>query len=140
MINQAFSAMITLMLAKFMLNDVPHVLFGNPGSPSSSMTSDIIARAGLKEYEYRYFPEPAEERVPRAYPYTKTRHVGPYEVRMTRTDSTCSIRLYEFLEGWKKKLRATWTGFGRAECDAKFEKVAEVVRQVRFEHKTALMR
>ena len=94
----------------------------------------------MKEYEYRWFPEPEEPRPTRAYPYTRTRTVGSYEVRMTRTDGTCTVKLYEYLEGWKKKLKATWTGMEKAECEAKFEQVAEVIKQVRFEAKTAMMR
>lgn len=143
MVQQVFNSMITLMLAKFVLNDLPHAVLGNPGNPSNpagSMTFDIIARAGLKEYEYRWFPEPEEPTKPRVYAYTRSKTIGSYLIRMTRTDDACTIRLYEFLEGWKRKLRATWTGIGKEECDAKFEKVAETVRQVRYEHKTAMMR
>lgn len=138
--GQLASGFISLMLAKFILNDMPHAVLDNPSNPSSSMTSDIVARAGMKEYEYRYFPEPEEPRKPRVYPYTKVRRIGPYEVRMTRTDDTCTIKLYEYLEGWKRKLKATWTGIEKVECDRKFDEIAEVIRQVRFEHKTALMR
>ncbi len=135
MIQQALSGMLTVMMAKFLLNDMPHMTFGNPGNPSSSpssMTSDILSRSGLKPFEYHWFPTPEEPGKPRAYPYTRTKNVGPYSVQMTRTNGTCTIRLYEFLEGWKKKLRGIWTGMEVAECEAKFEKVAEVVKQVRF--------
>jgi len=112
---------------------------GNPGNPDG-ITSDIISRAGLKEYEYRYFPPPEEETKPRVYAYTRRRTIGSYEVQLTRTDDSCSIKLYEYLPGWKKKLRATWTGIGEAECDRKFLEVVETVIQVRFEHKMALGR
>jgi len=54
---------------------------------------------------------------------------------MMRTDGSCTIKLYENLEGWKKKLRATWTGLEKVECDRKFEEVIETVVQVRFEEK-----
>ena len=134
MIGQVASGLITLMLAKFCLNDVPHALFSNPGNPSSSVTSDIIARTGMKEYEYRFFPGPVEPSKPRAYPYTRAKQIGPYEVRLTRTDGACTVKLYEFLEGWKKKLRATWSGLDKVECDRKFEEVCDVTRQVRAEH------
>jgi len=140
MIQEVFGGMITLLMAKFMLNDVPHAVLGNPGNPSSSMTYDIITRSGLKEFEYKWFPSPEEERPGRMYPYTRTKQVGSYEVKMTRTDGTCTVKLYEFLEGWRKKLRATWTGMEKAECDSKFERVVEVVKQVRFERRTEMMR
>lgn len=133
MIQQFFGSMVTLMLAKFMLNDVPHAVFSNPGNPGSSETSDIVSRTGMSWYEYRYFPPSEVERVPRAYPYTRVKNIGHYSVQMTRTNGTCTIKLFEFLEGWKKNLRATWTGAGKPECDAKFEQVAETVKQVRAE-------
>jgi len=139
-IGQVAGGFITLMLAKFMLNDVPHIVFGNHGNPSGLETDTIITRTGMKEYEYRYFPPPDEERAPRAYPYKKTRHIGHYELVMTRTDSACMIKMYEFLEGWKKKLRATWSSLDKPECDAKFEEIADTIRQVIFETKTQMMR
>lgn len=115
---------------------------GQLGSSSNpdTVTKDIIARAGLKEYEYKWFPPPEEEVKPRVHLYTRTKSIGPYTVVMTRTDSACMVRLYEYLEGWRKKLRATWSGLGRVECDRKFEEVCEVIREVRFETKTALGR
>jgi len=114
---------------------------GNPGNPYSSETGDIIARARLKEYEYKWFPGGGEEeRKHRVYPYTRTKEIGSYAIQIVRTDGTCTIKLYEYLSGWRKKLRATWTGFEKAECEIKFEQVCEVVRQVRFERKTQLMR
>lgn len=137
MIPQLASGFMTLLIAKFMLNDLPHAVLGNPGNPTnptSSMTYDIIARTGMKEYEYKYFPPPAEERPGRVYPYTRTKNIGPYSVVMTRSDGTCTIKLYEFLEGWRKKLRATWTGFEKPECEHKFEQVYEAAKQVRAEH------
>lgn len=143
MILQIASGMITMMLAKFMLNDLPHAvgISSNPSSTSGSgMTSDIISRAGLKEYEYQRFPPPLEAKPGRVYPYTRTRTIGSYIIQMTRTDGTCKVKLYEFLEGWKKKLRAIWTGMEKTECDRKFEEVVETVIQVRYEYKTALMR
>lgn len=121
------------------IKGLPEPHSGNPRNPDG-ITSDIIFRAGLKEYEYRYFPPVEEERKPRLYAYTRRRTIGSYEVQMTRTDGSCSIKLYEFLPGWKRKLRATWTGIGVAECDRKFLEVVETVIQVRFEHKTQLMR
>ena len=142
MIQPLFNAMITIMMAKFLLNDVPHAagfMFSNPSNPGSS-TSDIIARTGMKEYEYHYFPEPEVSSKSRAYMYTRTKQIGQYEIRLTRTKSACSIKLYEFLEGWKKKLRATWTGLDMAECNTKFEQIAGVVRQARFEQKSAMKR
>jgi len=133
--NSAISGMV-MVFGMLMFN---RVIKHNPGNPDG-ITSDIIERAGLKEYEYRYFPPPEEERKPRVYAYTRRRTIGSYEVRMTRTDDSCMIKLYEFLPGWKRKLRATWTGIGIPECDRKFLEVVETVIQVRFEHKTRLMR
>lgn len=116
------------------------VAVGNPGSGNpGSMTSDIIERAGLKEFEYRWFPEPEEPRPPKVHEYTRTRSVGSYDVVMVR-DDTCKIRLFENLPGGKRKLRATWSGLGWAECERKFLEVVDVVTQVRFEQKTSLMR
>ncbi|MBA7693612.1 hypothetical protein ES703_102199 [subsurface metagenome] len=136
--GMAFNGMMAILLANFCLNDIPHAVgvLGNPGE----MTPEIISRAGLREYEYRYFPPTEEERKPRVYVYTRRRTIGSYEVQMTRTDDSCSIKLYEFLPGWKRKLRATWTGIGVAECDRKFLEVVETVIQVRFERKTGLLR
>ena len=82
------SGMLTLVMAKFMLNYVPHTVLRSPGNPTGSETSDIIARTGMKEFEYKWFPEPEEERPGRVYPYTRTKQIGSYEIRMTRTDST----------------------------------------------------
>jgi len=66
---------------------------------------------------------------------TRTRNVGHYSIVMTRTDGTCMIKLYENLEGWRRKLRAIWSGFDVYECGKKFEQVVEAVIQVRFEYK-----
>lgn len=132
------SSMITLMLAKFILNDAPHAigLSPNPGNPDpGSTTGDIIRRAGLQEYEYHWFPTPEETRPARVYPYQRIRNIGVYSIVMTRTDGSCSVKLYENLEGWKRALRATWTGYGKDECARKFEEVIETVMQVRFEEK-----
>lgn len=128
MIQEVVNFMTTVLMAKFMLNDVPHAVFGNPGS--SSATSDIIARASMKEYEYRYFPESEEEPKHRVYPYTRTKEIGPYVIKMTRTDGSGMIKLYEYLEGWRKKLRATWSGLDKVECETKFEQIASVVRHL----------
>lgn len=140
MIGQFANGMIALMLAKFMLNDVPHLVYGNPGNPVSSTTEKIISRSGLKEYEYRWFPPPEEEAKPRRYASRRVKNISHYSVVMTRTDNTCTVRLYEFLEGWRRKLRATWTGFGKEECDRKFDEVCDAVKQAVLEEKTAMMR
>lgn len=140
-IGQLANGLIASMLIKLMLNDVPHAtMFGNPDPVSPGTTSDIVSRTGMKEYEYKWFPPPPEERPRRVYPYTRTKNIGNYQLRMTRSDSTYTIKLLEFLEGWKSKLRATWSSLDKAECNAKFEQIADVIKQVRFEHKTALMR
>lgn len=140
--QQLIGSMITLMLAKFILNDVPHAVLGNPGNPdnpTSSTTSEVISRTGMKEYEYRWFPPPAEERPGRVYPYMRKRDVGHYALIMTRTDGACTIKLYEYLEGWRQKLKATWSALDKPECDAKFEEITKTIRQVILEEKTALM-
>ncbi len=136
--NSAISGMV-MVFGMVMFNRVISHNPGNPGNPGD-MASEIISRAGLKEYEYRYFPPTEEERKPRVYAYTRRRTVGSYEIQMTKTDDSCTIKLYEFLPGWKKKLKATWSGIGVPECDKKFLEVVETVIQVRFEHKTGLMR
>ncbi len=142
--QQVANSFLTIMLVKFMLNDVPHAvgLSGNPERSSGSMTSDIIRRAGMSEFEERHFPTKGveSERKLRGPVFTKSKQVGQYEIRMTRTNGTCTVKLYEFLEGWRRKLRATWSGFSRPECDTKFVQVTEAVKQIRFEHKTRLLR
>ena len=136
--NSAMSGMV-MVFSMVMFNRVISHNPGNPGNPGD-MASEIVSRAGLKAYEYKYFPPSEEESKPRVYAYTRKRTIGSYEVQMTRTADSCAIKLYEFLPGWKKKLKATWTGIGKAECDRKFLEVVEVAIQVRFEHKTALGR
>lgn len=139
MIGTAFNGLISLLLAKFILNDIPHSLklSGNPGSPQ---IEEIIYRAGLKEFEPTFFPIVAEERPSRVFPYTRTRNVSVYTIYMTGTDGSCTIKLYENLPGWKRKLRATWSGIGKVECNRKFEEISETIRQVIYEYKTSLMR
>ena len=136
MITTVFGSAITGMVMAFgmmMFNRVLEHNPGNPGNPSIAV-HEIISRAGLKPYEYKWFPEP-EEKKPRVYPYRRAKEIGSYSVVMTRTDDACTIKLYEFLPGWKKKLRATWSGMGEVVCDKKFEEVCGVVRQVRFEER-----
>ncbi len=143
MIVSAVSGLITAAVMAFMMVAFYKVVGGNPGNPGNpgnSETSDIIARAGMRKHEYRWYPDPEEPARPRVHPYTRTKEIGSYVIRMTRTDGTCMIRLYEFLEGWKKKLIATWSGWEKTECDRKFEEVTEIIRQVRFEHKTQMLR
>jgi len=147
MINNLASGMLALMVAKFMMNDIPHAAGishnpGNLGGPSShsnptgDMTLDIIRRAGLKEYEYQWFPPSEKEGKPRRGPvYKRTRNIGVYSIVMTRTKSSCTVKLYENLEGGRSKLKATWTGLEKFECDRKFEEVVDTVIQVRFEEK-----
>ena len=134
MIQEAGSTLIAVMFAKFMLNDIPHTvgLYRNPGNPISSEVSEILRRTGMAEYEERHFPPSEGEGKPRRGPaYTRTKNIGPYSVVMTRTDGTGTVKLYENLEGWKRKLRGTWTGFSKAECSMKFEQVYETTKQVR---------
>lgn len=137
-ITSVFNSIVGGLAVAFMLLVVDRAIGGS--NPNPGTTEEVIARAGLKEYEYRYFPEPEEERKPRVYPYTRRASVGAYEIVMTATDGACTIKLYEYLEGMRRKLRATWSGLSREECDAKFREVVGVVHQVRFEHMTALMR
>jgi len=149
MIGQFVNGMLALMMTKFIMNDIPHstgILHnpGNPGSssnPTGSTTLDIIRRAGLKEYEYQWFPPPEKEGKPRKGPSsTRTRNIGVYSIVMTRSDGSCTVKLYENLEGWKRKLKATWTGIERFECDRKFNEVVDTVIQVRFEEKMKIQR
>lgn len=143
MMTTVFSSVVGAMVITFGMMMFNKALGSNPGNPepTGAMTSDIIERARLKEYIYRWFPEPEEEKARRLYPYTKTRHVGPYDVilRQSRTGAY-SIRLYEDLPGWKRNLKATLTGLEKEEGERKFEEVCGVIRQVRFEHITALRR
>jgi len=134
--------MIAVLVAKFIVNDLPHAAGLTASNPNTTgdMTSDIIARAGLKEYEYRWFPAPEEERKPRVYPFAKTRNIGTYSIVMRRTDGSCTVRLYEFLEGGKKVLRGTWTGLEVHDCERKFAEVIDTVIQVRFEHKVKIQK
>lgn len=48
MIQTFFNSMITLMMAKFMLNDVPHAVLGNPGNPISNAAYRAFARPLLR--------------------------------------------------------------------------------------------
>lgn len=137
MMTTVFNGVIGAMVIAFGVMMVSKALGSNPGNPGV-MTPEIIARAGLKEYEYKWFPEPEEGVKPRVHIYTRRKYIGSYEVVLTSTDETCTLKLYEYLEDGKRKLRATWTGIGRAECARKFEQVVEVTRQVRFEQRTAL--
>lgn len=139
MMTTIFGSVIGAMVIAFGIVMFSRVIGGNPGNPGV-MTGDIIARAGLKEYEYRWFPAPEEERIPRMYAYARRKWVGAYEIVMTRTDDACMIRLYEHLERGRRRLQATWSGMGKEECSRKFEEVVNVIAQVRFEQKTALMR
>ena len=152
MIGQLTSGLITLMLAKFMLNDMPHAVLGNPGmgnprdfSPGTRAETDkIIQRAGLGYYmPPKFFPaeretEPTRRRKPPLS--TRIKNVGSYQVRMELRKDSCSIKLYEFLYGGTTKTRGTWTGMSKPECEAKFNQVVDVINQVRFEEKTQLMR
>ncbi len=140
MILPALNGMLTIMLAKFMMNDVPHAMgvYDNPSGSGGSGISEIVSRTGMKWYEPTYFPPTTGEGKPRQSQYRQARQIGQYEIVMTRTGDNCTIKVYEFLEGWKKKLRATWTGIGRESCKNKFEQIALVIRQVRFEEKTRM--
>lgn len=54
-VNTAFNSMITLLLAKFVLNDVPHAvgLLGNPSCmPEPTVTEIIIREGARKEAEW----------------------------------------------------------------------------------------
>ena len=108
--------------------------------PISPQMGDIIRRAGLQEYEYRYFPPSVSERPHRVYPYMRTREINVYTIQMTRTVGACQIKVYENLAGGRRKLRATWSGMEKAECEKKFEAISETVRQVVFEYKTDMVR
>lgn len=114
---------------------------GHSGNPGHSI-EDIISRAGMQPYEYHWFPAPEEEEEPspRKPVYKRTKIVNSFVVVMTRKKDTCMIKLYEYLEGWKKKLRATWSGSGLdvAACDDKFVHIVETVRQAEAERKAAL--
>lgn len=106
--------------------------------PLTPEVESIIARTGMREY----VPPPSqysraeESRKKRREPASvRTRNIGHFSIMESRTNGTGIIRLYENLEGWKRKLRAIWSGFGKFECDKKFDEIVEAVIQVRFEHK-----
>lgn len=138
-----FDSVVGAMVIMFGMVMLSRAIGGSPGNPEATgaMTSDIIERAKLKEYIYRWFPEPEEEKERRMYPYTRTRHVGPYDVilRQSKTGAY-SIRLYENLPGWKRNLKATLSGLEREEGERKFQEVVDTIVQVRFEHRAALGR
>lgn len=140
MIAGLANGMLALLLVKLCFNDMFHVAGftgkDNPG-PRPEL-DDIIRRSGMQEFEYTWFPPSEEVPKRRVYPYTRQRDVNQYSIVLTRTASACTIKLYENLEGWKRKLRATWTGVEKTECDRKFEQITETVRQVIFEHKAGL--
>jgi len=107
------------------------------------MTGDIVARSGLIPYELHPMvpgiekEEAAKKRLPVS---VRSKPVGVYEVIAKRWKESCSVKLYENLPGWKKKLRAYRSVDRVGECDALFERTVEAVKQVRFEYKTALGR
>lgn len=150
MIQLAFNSMIAVLLARFMLNDVPHAagLLGNPGNPGNPSnpstfggeTERIMVRAGLGEYippPFGVFIERDEgitRRKRRPPASVRTRDVWIYRIVMERRDSRCRIKLYEYVSGRGDKLRAVWSGEGPY-CDVKFEEVSKAVREVEFEYK-----
>ena len=84
MLHQALNGMITVMLTKFLLNDVPHAagLLGNPSSSSnpgvlSAETATIMARARLEEYK----PPPSGVFTKRDESLTRRKRKPPTHVR-----------------------------------------------------------
>ena len=115
---------------------------GNPGNPSTEAV-DIVGRARLKWYEPPpgwAYGEREEGKMRKPPTSARTKTIGSYVIKSERRGEDCSIKLYENLEGWKTKLRGTWTGSYGFECDKKFREVEEAVRQVRFERRTQLRR
>lgn len=116
---------------------------GNPGNPTS-MTDDVVARSGLIPYVPHLMPfaREEEERAVRRKPpiSVRTKAVGPYEVVAIRRKTSCAVKLYENLPGWKRKLRATKTVETVGQCDALFERTVDAIKHIRFEYKTALGR
>ncbi len=139
MIQTALNAMLTVLMAKFLLNDVPHAV-GLTHNPGSSATDDIIMRGRLKEYESRFFPSTGKESVPKIVPFERTVNISTYAIVMTRKKGSCKIKLYENLEGWNRKLRATWSGLDVYECDRKFEELVDITKQVVAEHRAVVRR
>lgn len=139
-IDTTVNSMITMMMVKFMMNDIPHSMFTD--KPTSSETEAILSRTGLGRFQSRYFPPGESETTKKRKPplSVRTKAVGPYEVRMELRKDSCMIKLYEFLVGGRTKLLATWTGGSKPECEAKFTKVVETITQVRLEEKTRMMK
>lgn len=104
----------------------------------------ILKRSGLGVYKpppFGAMSKEAEEKIRKRKPpdSIREREIGPYSVYMETRKDNAQIRLYQYGEGGKTKRIGTWTG-NLAAGDAKFEKVSEVIHQVRFEEKTALRR
>lgn len=105
------------------------------------ITEEIIERSGIRPYKPPSFVVVEEHKRKRRPPMaTRTREIGPYVIKTERRDDRYAIKLYENLPGWRRKLVATLSGLDLAECDMLFEKLVDTIIQVRFEHKTALMR
>lgn len=99
----------------------------------------IIKKAGLGTYRPpppSVFEEREEKPTTPQKPPLSTRdvEVGPYVIHVERRPTTCSLKLYENLEGWQRKLRGTWSGEPGA-CDNKVEQVRTVINEVRAERK-----
>lgn len=104
----------------------------------------ILKRSGLGVYKpppFGAMTKEGEEKVRKRKPpdSVREREIGPYVVYMETRKDNAQVRLYHYSEGGKTKRIGTWTG-SLAAGESKFEKVSEVVHQVRFEEKTALMR
>jgi len=118
-----------------------------PGNPNgmtgnASMTGDIVARSGLIPYVPHLIPLIGEEEsVRKKLPISvRSKSVGPYEVVATRWKTSCGVKLYENLPGWRRKLRASKTVETVGQCDALFERTVDAIKQIRFEYKTELRR
>ena len=104
----------------------------------------ILKRSGLGVYKpppFGAMSKAAEESERKRKPpdSIREREIGSYNVYMETRKGNAQIRLYHYSEGGKIKRIGTWTGT-LAAGEGKYEKVSEVIKQVRFEEKTALMR
>lgn len=152
MIQTTFNGMIAVLMTKFMLNDVPHSLWAyeegylSPWVTVTTEAHDIISRSGLRLHTKPYIPpRPEEEEVKprkRRVPVSrKVREVGTYSAVMDHwAGDTYSVKLYQNLPGWRKRLLATKTGLEYYEARSWFDKVVENTIQVQYEYRTALER
>lgn len=99
---------------------------------------EIRLLTGLKSPDW--FPmkgkEEDEEREPRLPASIVSKDIGSFHIELKKSKTGgCTVKLQENQPGWKRKTIGSWNG-EPAICEAKFKKVADVVRTIRFKRKT----